>query len=144
MAATYALSRWAAVTLAALVLGPALAVATVLARIVLAPPWVAYTNAFYGALGAAGLPVLIAGLVMRRIRGWRWLGAVVLGVLLTLFLSVLLSPLLVELENCRVAPAAAGVQRYVCDFRTYQQSVIEYVLEGPAGWPVVRITEVRY
>lgn len=129
--------------LATLFVGPTLMIAAVAAQVVLAPPWTMHTGAFYWALGAVGLPVLIAGRVTRKIRGWRWLGAVAaLGILL-IILTALLGPVIVELGNCRAEPAAAGVRRYVCEYRTYQQSVIEYVIEGPEGWPLARIVEIR-
>lgn len=144
MAATRTLSRWGVVTLATIVFGPVLAIAAAAAQVVLAPPWLTNTGTLYWALSAAGLPVLIVGLVMRRIRGWHWLGAVALLGVLLIVLTVLLSPVMFALENCRAEPAqSVGVRRYVCDYRTYQQSVIEYVIEGPDGWPLARIIEVR-
>jgi len=44
-----------------------------------------------------------------------------------------------------VAPRLADEARpgYVCEHKTYQQTVIEYVLEGPSGWPFARAVGVR-
>jgi hypothetical protein len=145
MAKTGARLHWNGLILAALIGGPVLAIAAAVAQIVLAPPWLAYTGLFYFLLGVVGLPILIFGLMSKHVRGWWWLGAsLLLGVLLTLLLAVL-GPGVLELENCRAdrSPASNGVQRYVCESRTYQQTVIEYVIEGPQGWPFARLVGVR-
>ena len=126
--------------------GPGLGLALWALGIAFAPPWTFLTGMIYPLLGFLGLPLGIVAAWTRRFPLWGVLTAFAVTIITALLLLTTVGPRVpTGMTSCRPLAVPPPQARYTCvstssDDTSYR---FEFVLEGRANWPVMRLASQK-
>lgn len=128
--------------------GPGLALALWSFGFAFAPPWTSFTGLIYPLLACLGVPLGIIAVLMRKIR---LVGFLITlgssGLLIILVLTVLGSQARIPtgMTACQPLAALPSRARYSCLSTSSDDADhrYEFILEGRAGWPVMRLIDTQ-
>ena len=127
--------------------GPGIGLLLATLGVVLAPPWTFLTGMIYTPLACLGLSFWLAAAFMKWLKGWWLLAALALaGIAAVLFLAVVGPWLPTGMTACRPLDAPPLRARYACVSTSSDDSSYryEFVLEGWANWPVMRLVKQKH
>ena len=124
--------------------GPTLGTLLAMYGVVLSPPTTILTGGLYVLLAGLGLPLGIAAILLKWFRIRTLVLALLVGGIVSVFYLALIGPWLPGgMTDCQVAAADLPRVRYECvstssDSPSYRR---EFMLEGQAGWPLMRLVD---
>ena len=134
--------RSLALVLIVALMGPVIGLLSAKLGLVLAPPWISLTGRFYLLLACLGFPLAIIASLLGWLGRRGMLATLFVTILAGLFMFVIVGPALpYGLTDCQPAAGTPSELRYSCVSTSSDNSDDPYnfTLEGPPGWPIMRI-----